>query len=310
MRYIKSDTKNILLENETAVAIGNFDGVHIAHQRLITDMIGFAGKSGLSSAVLTFRPHTAHLFDRFGSPHLIMSYEEKLEEIAKLGPDIIIEQRFDSEFASMSTEEFLSGYLGGLKAKAIFVGYDFSFSKDKTANQDDLREFGRRSGAYISIMQAQLYGGTKISSTKIRNLLLEGNVELANQLLGRRYYISGIVTRGKMLGKSIGAGTANINIRERLVPREGVYLTVTELDNKRLKSVSNVGKTSGERDLTVLETHILDFEAELYDRKIKVEFLKFLRPEMRFGSVDRLKEKIREDIQMARILFGELNEDN
>ncbi|MCX7958034.1 MAG: bifunctional riboflavin kinase/FAD synthetase [Deltaproteobacteria bacterium] len=309
MRYFKSDSKNPLFQEETAVSIGNFDGVHIAHQRLINESVNFAKKSGLVSAVLTFRPHTAHLFDRFGSPHLIMDYDEKIEEIAKLGPDIIIEQKFDEEFASMSTDEFLYGYLGGIKARAIFTGYDFSFSRSKQANHNDLREFGRKSGAFIWIMEPQMYCGTKISSTKIRNLLQEGNIVTANQLLGRRYYISGVVVRGKMLGRRIGAGTANICITNRLVPREGVYMTIAEIDGRRFRAVSNIGKTSKERDIPVLETHILDFDEELYDKRIKVEFLRFIRPEIRFDSLERLTETIKNDIATVRNLFGEMNED-
>ncbi len=309
MRYIKSDSINLKIPQETSVTIGNFDGVHIAHQKLINDSINFAKRSNLVSVVLTFKPHTAHLFDKFGSPHLIMTYEEKIEEIARLGVDIIIEQRFDREFATMSVSEFLSGYLGNIGARAIFVGYDFSFSRDKRANQDDLREYGRDKGVFISIMEPQLYNGNKISSTKIRNLLLEGNIELANKLLGRRYYITGNVVRGKMLGKSIGVGTANIPIIDRLIPREGVYLTVTEIDGNRFRSISNVGKTSKEGEITVLETHILDFDENLYDKKIKVEFLMFLRPEIRFQSLNDLQQKIRDDIKKARQMFGAMNED-
>lgn len=309
MRYISSCCNNLCFDEDTAVAIGNFDGVHIAHQKLITDMVSFARKTGLQSTVLTFRPHTAHLFDGFGSPHLIMSYEEKLEEISKLGVDIIIEQRFDIKFASMSTDEFLYGYLRGIRAKAIFVGYDFSFSREKSANKGDLREFGRKTGAFIEIMEPQLFKGTKISSTKIRNLLQEGNIALANQLLGRRYYITGTVVRGKMLGRSIGVRTANIHLIDRLIPREGVYLTITETDGQKFRSISNVGKTSINENVTVLETHLLDFEQELYGKKIKVEFLQFLRPEMRFGSIGELRDRVKRDIEEARNLFREKKED-
>ncbi len=309
MRYIKSESKNPRLDCETAVAIGNFDGIHIAHQRLIKKMIDFSKMSGLRSMVLTFRPHTAHLFDKFGSPYLIMDYEEKVEEISKLGVDIIVEQRFDEAFASLSKEEFLYDYLNNLKVRAVFVGYDFSFSRDRIANHSDLREFGRRSGVFIDIMEQQTISGTKISSTKIRNLLLEGNIETANQLLGRRYYITGTVTQGKRLGKAIGVATANIVICNRLIPREGVYLSVSEIDGVRYNCVSNIGKTASNKDLTILETHIFDFDRELYGSKMRVEFLKFLRPEVRFGSFDELKETIVSDINNAKRIFNGLDED-
>lgn len=309
MRYIKSESKNPHLDCETAVAIGNFDGVHIAHQRIIKKMIDFSKMSNLRSMVLTFRPHTAHLFDKFGSPHLIMDYEEKVEEISKLGVDIVVEQRFDEAFASLSKEEFLYDYLNNLKVRAVFVGYDFSFSRDRVATHSDLREFGRKSGAFIDIMEQQAIGGTKISSTKIRNLLLEGNIEIANQLLGRRYYITGTVTQGKRLGKTIGVATANIVINNRLIPREGVYLTISEIDGVRYNSVSNIGKTSSNKDLSILETHIFDFDRELYGSKMRVEFLRFLRPEVRFGSFDELKETIMSDINNAKRIFNGLDED-
>ncbi|MGC8926738.1 MAG: bifunctional riboflavin kinase/FAD synthetase [Myxococcota bacterium] len=310
MEYIKSEDKDLKLPFETAVAIGNFDGVHIAHQRLIRRMVDFAKNSHMKSLILTFRPHTAHLFDRFKSPHLIMSYEEKIEEISKLGVDILVEQRFDEGFASLSTQDFLYKYLGGLGARAIFVGFDFSFSRNKSANQEDLREFGRRTGTFIEVMDLQTLNGMRISSTKIRNLLQEGNIEIANQLLGRRYYICQEVVRGKMIGSTIGVATANISLRDRLLPREGVYLTITEVEGSKLKSISNIGKTSHNQNVTMLETHIFDFNGELYGKKIKVEFLRFIRPELRFGSIEELREAIERDIQTAHRLFRELDENN
>lgn len=308
MNFIRSEGKNLRLDFDTVVAIGNFDGVHIAHQRLIKMTVDFAKRSGMKSLILTFNPHTAHLFDRFKSPHLIMNYEEKIAEIARFGVDIIVEQRFDKEFASLTMDEFLNEYLANLRVRAIFVGFDFSFSRGKSANQENLREYGRKTGTFIYIMEPQLLNGTKISSTKIRNLLQEGNIEIANQLLGRRYFISGEVIRGKMLGRTIGVGTANIALVDRLVPKEGVYLTITEIDGVRFKSVSNIGKTSHHQDETILETHIFDFDKELYGKRIKVEFINFIRPERRFKDLEELKNTIKADIQTARKLFEELNE--
>lgn len=308
MEYIISEDISLELDFETSIAIGNFDGLHLAHQRLIRSALDFAKRSMMRSVVLTFRPHTAHLFDPFGSPHLIMSYEEKIEEISRLGVDIIIEQRFDHRFASLTKEEFLYGYLKRIGAKAVFVGYDFSFSRDRKANQEDLREFGRRTGAFIEIMEPQYLDGIRISSTVIRNLIMEGNITLANRLLGRRYYISGSVVRGKGLGRNIGVATANIPIIKRLIPREGVYITITEVDGRRYRSISNVGKTSLDGDVTLLETHILDFDGELYNRRIRVEFLKFIRPELKFSSLEELKRTIYEDIGCARAFFKDFDE--
>jgi len=310
MKYINSEDDRISLKEDSAVAIGNFDGVHIAHQRLIRETIEFARKSNMQSVVLTFKPHTAHLFDRFGSPHLIMNYSEKIEEISRLGVDIIIQQKFDESFANLSADEFLNGYLGQIGTRAVFVGFDFNFGRDGASNTESLREFGREKGIFIYIMEPQFLSGTKISSTKIRNLLMEGNIELANQFLGRRYYISGAVVRGKMLGKSIGVPTANIPIQQRLCPREGVYLTHTLIDGKRYESISNIGRTSLDRDTMLLETHILDFDTELYDREIKVEFIRFIRPEIRFSSLEELKTTIQKDINSARLIFGEMGENN
>jgi riboflavin kinase/FMN adenylyltransferase len=310
MKYIISENTEITLNEESVVAIGNFDGVHLAHQRLIKEAIDFATRSRMQSVVLTFRPHTAHLFDRFGSPHLIMSYEEKIEEIGRLGVDIIIEQRFDEIFANLSREEFLSGYMRQLQTRAIFIGFDFKFGRDGTSNTEHLLEFGRKTGVFIYVLKPQSLLGTTISSTKIRNLLMEGNIELANQFLGRRYYISGSVIPGKMLGRSLGFPTANIPIVNRLSPREGVYLTNTIIEGMRYKSVSNVGRTSHNKEITLLETHILDFDGELYDKRVRVEFIKFLRPEIRFSSMEELVSTIKKDINTARMIFGEMSESN
>lgn len=309
MKYIVSDNRDLSLMEETAIVIGNFDGVHVAHRRLIGMAVDFAKKTKMKSVVLTFRPHTAHIFDKFGSPHLIMSYAEKIKEISGLGVDILIEQRFDHLFASLSTEEFLHGYLKGLNVRAIFVGYDFNFSRGKQANQETLRVFGHNTGTYIEIMEPQLYSGTKISSTKIRNLLSEGNIEIANKLLGGRYFISGEVVRGKGLARRLGIATANIPIIERLIPREGVYLTLTDVEGIKYRSVSNIGKTYYNKEIPILESHILDFDKELYDKEIKVEFIRFLRPEIRFGSLDELREAVTRDIKNARQIFEGLCED-
>ncbi len=310
MKFFKIESVDKIegISQGTAVAIGNFDGVHIAHRQLVLSMRDFARKSGLCSLVLTFRPHTAHLFDKFGSPHLIMTYDEKIDELADLEVDIILEQHFSREFADLSTEEFLYNYLARLNVRAVFVGFDFIFGRGGQSGADELRDFGRKTGAFIHIMDPVILNGSRVSSTRIRNLLMEGNVEMANQLLGRRYFIGGIVKRGKMLGKSIQCPTANIPIVDRLSPREGVYLTVTVIGNNRYRSISNIGKTSSEKNITMLETHIFDFDRELYDEKIRVEFIRFIRPEIRFNSMEEMKETIRKDIEYARREFQGLNE--
>lgn len=304
-----------------AVTIGNFDGVHVGHQKLIGRSIEHARAGGLPAVVITFEPHPLRVFKGDGAPPQLTALQHKLECFADLGVDLTLVLAFTREFAGTSPEDFVRRVLvDALNTRVLVVGYDYAFGKGRRGNAAMLAEQGREYGFLVEESQAVEVNGGIISSTRIREALHRGDTREAAALLGRPYSVEGVVVHGMNRGgRLLGFPTANLNILDNLcLPKTGVYAVLAELNPARhtlpgvwldgggifLKGVTNVGEnpTFGDGCLRV-ETHLLDFHADIYNAHFRVHFIERLRDERKFNGVTELMEQIRRDADKARHLL-------
>ena len=285
--------------NGTVVALGNFDGLHVAHMTIIRNGIRFAKENGLKSGVLLFDENTRGVTE--GGIELITPNEAKLELLEREDTDFVFMRSFDKEFMQKTPEEFALYLVETLRVKAVCVGYDYSFGHKAAGNVETLKILGEKYGFQVLVTDAIKIDGRIVASTYIRQVIKAGDMEEAERFLGRRYCIEGVVVKGFGNGRKMGIPTANVNYDVNMaLPEEGVYAGITYVDGKRLKSVINVGKnlTFGAKKLTV-ETHILDFEEDIYDKYIRVSFAKKLRGVIKFNSVEELIAQIHSDMETA-----------
>ncbi len=281
----------------TVVALGNFDGLHVAHMTIIRNGIKFARENGLKSGVLLFDENTREVMQ--GGIELITPNEAKLELLEREKPDFVFMRSFDREFMRKTPEEFAEYLRDTLRAKAVCVGYDYSFGYKATGNVDTLKSLGEKYGFAVLVTDAIKIDGRIVSSTYIRRLIKEGRMEEAERFLGRRYCIEGRVVKGLQNGVKMGIPTANVDYDINMaLPSEGVYAGVAYTDKRRLKCVVNVGRnlTFGASKLTV-EAHILGFNEDIYGKYIRVSFAKRLRGVIKFDSVDELIKRIHKDME-------------
>jgi riboflavin kinase/FMN adenylyltransferase len=285
------------------VTIGNFDGVHLGHQRLFDVVRQRAADIGGSSIAITFDPHPLQVL-KPGGIKLISTVEQKIELIELSGMDVLVIIPFNREFAGTTAESFVDDVLlGRIGLRDLFVGYDYAFGKGRSGNIEFLKKQGRDKGFSVTVIDAFYHDDTIVSSTKIRELVAEGKMRETSRLLGRYYQIRGEVQRGKQRGgKQIGYPTANLHISEEdLVPQRGVYVCQVVCDDICYGGVINIGynPTFGEKKL-VAETHIFDFDRNIYGRPIKVNLIEFLRREEKFIGIKELSEQIGQDVVVAR----------
>ncbi len=284
------------------VTIGNFDGVHLGHQMLFSEVVSLAHRHGGTSVVVTFDPHPLKVL-RPESIRLISTTEQKIELIGKAGIDVLVVIPFDRQFAGTTAEEFVEDILiGRIGVKELVVGYDYAFGRGRTGNIEFLKAKGAERGFPVTVVEAHYENGMLVSSTKIRELVAEGRMREVRHLLGRYYQIRGEVQRGRQRGGPVvGFPTANLRISEEdLCPRRGVYVTQVVYDGRCYGGVSNIGynPTFGENRL-VAETHIFDFEDDIYGKPIRINLLQHLRGEKKFSGPEELGVQIHKDIQVA-----------
>lgn len=288
------------------VTIGNFDGVHKGHQALFEMVRDRAENLGGTSVIMTFEPHPIKVMSPKKLKPLITGIEQKKELVASLGIDILILIRFTMEFSDISARDFVKEILvNKVGIKEMVVGYDYAFGHNREGNIQLLREMGQEFGFEVHEVAPVYAGNTLVSSTSIRNLIIEGRLSDANRLLGRSYQIRGKVIEGKKRGKSLlGYATANISLPEGLIPREGVYIVTVELEDKVFKGLTNIGRnpTFKEKGLSI-ETHIFGLSTTIMHKEIKINFLKRLRDEIPFASATELSQQIKKDIGEARRFF-------
>lgn len=291
-------------ENETVVTIGTFDGVHIGHQKIIEKLVNSAKNSSLKSAILTFFPHPRMVLQKDTTIKLLNTIDEKAAIMEALGLDYLVIKKFTKEFSRLSANDFVSDILvNHLHAKKVIIGYDHHFGRNRTANIDDLRKFGRHYHFEVEEISAQDINDVSVSSTKIRTALLEGDIQTANSYLGYNYMLTGTVVYGKGLGKEIGFPTANLHIEEsyKLIPIDGVYVVKSEINNQTYFGMMNIGTnpTVSENNEQSIEINFFNLEVSLYGSKLKIDMLERIRNEQKFNSVTELKAQLQQDKQTA-----------
>jgi riboflavin kinase/FMN adenylyltransferase len=292
------------------ITIGNFDGVHIGHQALFHEVIETAETVGGTSIAMTFEPHPIRVLKQNGQPPLITLYEQKAELIERTGIDVLICVPFTRAFASLSADQFIRELLvKKIGMKAIVVGEDYSFGKNRKGNIDLLKSYGPDYGFEVILASwiKMSKGFTdRISSTKIRELVIDGHMTEAEKMLGRHYQIRGRVVTGRDRGgRLLGIPTANINLHDELCPKTGIYAVTVECRGNQHNGVANIGysPTFEDHEFTV-EVHILDFNDNIYGEKIRVNFIKRLRDEIKFSNISELIDQIKKDIAAARKFFS------
>lgn len=295
---------NFNTEKGTVVTIGTFDGVHMGHKAILARLVATAKKENLESVLLTFFPHPRMVLQKDSGIKMLNSLAEKKTLLQKLGLHHLVVHPFTKEFSRLNAVEYVRDVLvNQLKAKKIIIGYDHRFGRNRNANINDLIEFGQVYGFEVAEISAKELDNVAISSTKIRNALLEGAIQTANNYLGYPYMLTGTIIRGRGIGKDLGYPTANLHITEdyKLIPQKGVYITQAVIDEKLYFGITNIGTnpTVGGKNKTV-ETYFLDLQANLYDKQLQLEFLDHIREEAHFNSIEDLKEAIQQDEKTAR----------
>ncbi len=296
----------------SVVTIGNFDGIHIGHQAILQQARSEADRLNVPVVVVSFEPHPGKVLFPQKAPEIIKTNKQKRDLLRVNGVDYYFVLQFTPEFSRMEPETFIEEILvGTLGASAILVGEGFAFGRKRRGNVTMLREMGDRFGYEVIPVDHVQVDGEVVSSTRIRTLLKNGRIRQANRLLGRRYYMEGIVIRGEQLGRKLGYPTANILSENELVPMLGVYTTYTTVGSVRYDSVTNIGlkPTFGGQKI-IVETHLFDFDDEIYGERIRIEYLSFIRPEIKFERVDELVAEIASDCEIARRVILEAPENN
>lgn len=298
------DEISLALEGSCAT-IGNFDGVHKGHQRLISLTTQRALERGLTSVVVTFEPHPLRFFTGKKSPPFITLLPHKLELIASLGPQVALVLPFNRELATLEPEEFVRRYLvQGLRVRELFIGYDYAFGKGRRGDYALLSSLGREQGFAVEQIDPVIVGEAIVSSTRVRDLVEAGRVWEARELLGRFHQVKGKVVHGRKRGGDLlGFPTANLEPYDELLPKPGVYAVWVETENggEPRKGVANIGHnpTFGGNALS-LEAYILDYKADLYGRDIRIHFVQRIRDERKFSGPQELVARIREDVRIGR----------
>jgi len=300
--------KTIKLEDysnkiKTVITIGTFDGVHIGHQKIIKRLVKNAKNDNLKSIVLTFFPHPRMVLQKDANIKLINTIDEKAKLFENLRLDFLVVKEFTKEFSRLTALEFVRDILvNKLNVSQIIIGYDHQFGRNRTANIDDLREYGEIYEFKITEITAQDIDEVTISSTKIRNALNEGDIETANTFLGYNFMLTGTIVRGKGLGKQIDFPTANLQIEEdyKLIPKNGVYVVKSYINEETIFGMMNIGTnpTVGGKFQSI-EIHFFDFDQDIYGEKIKIELLKRLRDEQKFESLEILQKQLHKDKSIA-----------
>lgn len=284
------------------ITLGNFDGLHLGHQELIRKIILRAEETGGLSMVVTFRPHPLKILAPEKCPPLISIYEEKIELLEKLGIDVLVKIPFTLDFSAMGPRDFVKDILVDLLgAKEIFVGYNYRFGKGRKGNIQMLRDLGSELGFIVREVEQVSLNGEVISSTRIRQLLINGEVEHAARLLGRPYALCGIVVKGDGRGRGLGFPTANIVSRHSIIPSNGVYAVRLFVRDKYYNGIVNIGlRPTFDAKSMAIEVHIFDFDEDIYGEELTVYFANKIREEKKFQNAEALIRQINADITNAK----------
>ena len=293
-------------KSKTVVTLGTFDGVHVGHKKIIERLLFNAKELNCESLVLTFFPHPRMVLQKDADVKLLNTIEEKANLLSKTGLDNLVIHPFDQAFSRLTAEEFVKNILVDcFNITKIIIGHDHRFGRNRTANIDDLIAFSKIYGFEVEQISAQEINDVAVSSTKIRNAILDGNIYLANNYLDYNYSFKGKIVKGKQIGRTIGFPTANFEIDDsyKLIPKNGVYVVESLINQNRIFGMMNIGfnPTVGENAQTI-EVYYFDFNGDLYGQQITVSILHRLRSEQKFDSLEALKNQLKSD-QMDSLDF-------
>ena len=290
-------------KKKSVITLGTFDGVHFGHKNIIEKLIQNSSLCQCESLVLTFFPHPRMVLQDCNEIKLLNTIEERTELFRKSGLDNLIIHPFDREFSRLTAEEFVSTILvNQLNVKKIIIGYDHRFGRNRTADITDLIQFGAKYGFEVEQLTAQEIDEVSVSSTKIRNALLNGQIQLANEYLGYNYLLSGIIVKGKGIGRTLNFPTANLQVKEdyKLIPKNGVYIIQSTIENKLVHGMMNIGfNPTLNGEIKSIEIHFFDLDADLYSKEIQIQFLVRIRDEVKFDTIEKLKDQLEEDKTIA-----------
>lgn len=291
---------------KAVVTIGNFDGVHKGHQAILHQVIEKAEAIDGTSVAVTFEPHPIRVLKKNGQPPLITLFEQKTELISLTGIDVLICIRFDEAFAAFTARQFVDDILvQRVGTRAIIIGEDYAFGRNREGNVAFLRECGQTHGFEVIVakwISDTFHAGERISSTRVREVVMAGNVEEAWHLLGRHYQVSGRVVSGRNRGgRLLGFPTANILLHDELCPKSGVYAVTVACKGSKYKGVANIGYSpTFDDNIFTVEVHILDFNGDIYNEPIRVNFIRRIRDEAKFENIEALIRQITKDIEAGR----------
>ncbi|KIA84893.1 bifunctional riboflavin kinase/FAD synthetase [Flavobacterium sp. AED] len=288
---------------KTILTLGTFDGVHIGHKKILEKLIQKTKNEDYESLVLTFFPHPRMVLQEHSDIKLLNTIDEKIALLEQIGIENLVIHPFDETFSRLTAEEFVKTILvDRFHIQKIIIGYDHRFGRNRTANIDDLIAFGKEYNFEVEQISVQEINDISVSSTKIRTALLDGDMDLANKYLGYDYFLTGIVVKGKQLGRTINFPTANLKIEEnyKLIPQNGVYIVKSTINQKTVFGMMNIGfNPTVDGQIQTIEVHYFDFDADLYNQKIRISILHRIRSEQKFESVALLKEQLEKDKKTA-----------
>jgi riboflavin kinase/FMN adenylyltransferase len=299
-------TENADIARPTALTLGVFDGLHLGHQLIMKTVVERARAVRAVPTVITFQPHPRAVLHPASAPPLLQTLDQKIEALGVLGIEQAIVIHFDQAFAQIRAEDFLRNVVRErLQAKEVYLGRGFFFGHQREGNIELLRSVSQRLGFFADEVPEVRLRGTRIGSTRIRDLLQQGRVNLARRMLGRPYGVEGPVVRGAARGTTLGFPTANLRPHNRVIPRAGVYVTATLIEGQWRRSVTNIGvrPTFGDATEPSVETFVMNWSGDLYGDVLRVRFLHRLRAEKKFASVNELKSQIDRDVARATRYF-------
>ncbi len=300
-------TDNAGIQRGTVLTLGVFDGLHLGHQRIMETVVERAQATNSAPTAITFDPHPRAVLFPDSAPPLLQTLDQRLANFEALGIEQAIVVRFDKNFAAQDAEVFLRDIVyERLQAREVYLGEGFFFGKNRGGNIELLRKISRELGFFADEIPEIKLRGVRISSSKIRELLKDGKVNLARRMLGRPYGVEGQIVHGDRRGRTIGFPTANLHPRNRVIPKFGVYATATLIENVWRRSITNVGirpTFDGDKEPSI-ESYIFDFDGDLYGDVLRVRFLHRIRDEQKFGGIEELKAQIAKDSAVALDYFS------
>ena len=300
-------TDNADIARPTVLTLGVFDGLHLGHQLIMQTVVERARAVAAVPTVITFEPHPREVLHPESAPPLLQTFDQKIEALGVLGIEQTIVIHFDKSFAQIRAQDFLrDAVVDRLHTKEVYLGCGFAFGHDREGNIDLLRSVSQSLGFFADEVPEVRLRGRRVSSSRIRELLQQGRVNLARRMLGRPYGVEGRVVRGAERGVTLGFPTANLHPQNRVIPRNGVYVTATLIEGQWRRSVTNVGTrpTFESAAATSVETFVMNYSGDLYGDVVRVRFLHRLRDEKKFNSIDELKSQIELDVARAGSYFG------